>query len=308
MIKDLLNEIVSHGDRGAVVPISRINDLKQDMYDLQNGEYHTGYVDWMAGNADKFIPAGLDFEPRSVISVVRPDPKVILRFTYGGKPVNCIVPPLYTNEDAKGEEVLRYISNYVKPLGYTVAGAGSLPQKLLAVHCGLGLYGRNNIFYSNEFGSYAQLLSYISDMPCDESESEWYPLGRMAECENCHMCVTACPTGAIDENRHIINAEICLTSMNENFGEFPEWLDRSAHNAVIGCMKCQDCCPCNAHNENNIVEGATFTEEETMELLNHTGDDEYSDGLISKVESAGLSGWSVWKHRLPRNLAVLLHR
>ena len=43
MIKDLLNEMILHGNRGAIVPICRIDDLKQDMRDLQNGAYHTGY-------------------------------------------------------------------------------------------------------------------------------------------------------------------------------------------------------------------------------------------------------------------------
>ena len=62
MIKNLLNEIISHGDRGAVVPISRVDDLKQDMYDLKTGDYHTGYIDGMAGHTDYFIPSGLDIK------------------------------------------------------------------------------------------------------------------------------------------------------------------------------------------------------------------------------------------------------
>jgi len=311
MIKNLLDEIISRGDRGAVVPVSRIDDLKRDMYDLQNGDYHTGFMDWMAGSADRFIPSGLDFEPKSVISIVKPDSKFILRFDYRGKTVECIVPPLYINEDVKFREALQYINDYLNPLGFKAAGAGGIPNKLLAVHCGLGLYGRNNLFYSHDFGSYAQLLSFVSDMPCDEDETEslWVPAGRMEACENCFACVTSCPTNAIDPNQRIINADICLTAMNEMNGEFPDWLDKNAHHAVIGCLKCQDCCPANARNIDHIKDGLTFTEDETMELLNHLNhknDEPYSDLLISKINAAGLSGWGFWPQALPRNLAVLL--
>jgi epoxyqueuosine reductase len=307
MIKGLLDKIVFQGDRGVVVPISRVDDLKQDMYDLQNGEYHTGYIDGMAGNTNNFIPTDLGFEPRSVILAVKPSPKYMLQFNYSGKPFDCIVPPPTINEHLNAVEILEYINDYLKPFGFMAAGAGSLPQKLLAVHSGLGFYGRNNLFYDNEFGSYVQLLSYVTDMPCDESETVWFPVSRMETCENCLACVTACPTKSIVADRRIINAEICLSSINSFGGEFPDWLDKNAHNALIGCITCQDCCPGNAHSKNNIVEWVVFTEEETMELLNHKGDKLYSDSLIVKVEQeAGLSDWSAWKELLPRNLGVLI--
>jgi epoxyqueuosine reductase len=57
--------------------------------------------------------------------------------------------------------------------------------------------------------------------------------------------------------------------MNEVPGEFPEWVDQNAHNSLIGCMKCQDCCPGNSQNKENIVKGVTFSEEETKELMMH---------------------------------------
>ena len=61
MIKTFLNEISTHGDKGAVVPISRIDDIKQDLEDLKNGEYHTPWIDWMADKADKLLPEDLSF-------------------------------------------------------------------------------------------------------------------------------------------------------------------------------------------------------------------------------------------------------
>jgi len=311
MIKNLLNEMISHRDRGAVVPISRIEDLKQDMYDLKGGDFHTGYIDGMAGSTDYFIPHNLDFDPSSIILAVRPSPKVILKFNYRGKIFDCIVPPPTVNEHLNAVEILKYINGYLKPRGFKAAGAGSLPQKLLAVHCGLGKYGRNNLFYDNEFGSYVQLLSYVSDMPCDENitEKEWFPPRRMEACEDCLACVKSCPTKSIDPDRRIINAEICLSSINAMREDFPDWLNKNAHNSILGCIACQDCCPGNANHKDIMVERAEFTEDETLELLNHKIGEPYRDSLIVKVEEeAGLSDWSSWKHLLPRNLAVLLQK
>jgi hypothetical protein len=50
MIKGLLDEIISHGDQGAVVPFSRIIDIKNDMKTLINGEYHTDWLNRMANH------------------------------------------------------------------------------------------------------------------------------------------------------------------------------------------------------------------------------------------------------------------
>jgi epoxyqueuosine reductase len=300
MTKALLSEIIAHGDRGAVVPISHYDDLKREMEELKSENYH-GFSDWMAGAM--VIPNDLGFEPCSLISVVTPSPKVMVDFIYHGKPVHCIVPPQYSDEGVKDKEVLEYINAYLLPLGYRSALIYNLPQKLLAVHCGLGQYVRNNICFNDEFGSYIRVLSYISDVPYDRDG--WLPIRRMDTCVQCRSCVTACPTKAIDPSQRIVNASICLTALNEVAGEFPDWLDTDAHNSLVGCMKCQDCCPGNAHNKNNIVKGFTFTEKETAELLSHQAGEPYSDLLAAKIEA---TVWisSGFSQLLPRNLAVLL--
>jgi epoxyqueuosine reductase len=92
--------------------------------------------------------------------------------------------------------------------------------------------------------------------------------------------------------------------MNEVLGDFPEWVDQNAHNSLIGCMKCQDCCPYNAQNRENIVKGVTFSEEETRELMMHSNDEPYSDSLDLKIKAA--SFYPELLKVLPRNLEVLL--
>jgi len=178
-----------------------------------------------------------------------------------------------------------------------------MSQKMLAVHCGLGKYGRNNIFYSYDFGSYAKIYTFLTDLPCAE-DAPWFPIERMDSCETCKACVAACPTKAIDESRRIINADVCLTAFNERDGDFPEWLDKDSHNCLIGCIECQDCCPNNKDNLNKIVKGATFTESETQFLLGYKKGDPMPAELSAKMESTGI--WLHFISHIPRNLSALL--
>jgi epoxyqueuosine reductase len=300
MIKALLKEIAAHGDKGAVVPISHYDDLKREMEMLKSEDNHA-FSDGMA--SAMAIPKELGFEPRSLISVITPSPKIIYEFIRHGHPFRFIIPPQYADEGSKDDEVLQYINAFLEPLGHKAALIYNIPQKLLAVHCGLGRYGRNNICFNEEFGSYIRILSYISDVPCDEAD--WFPARRMEACDNCQACVSACPTNAIHPAQRVVNASICLTNLNEAPGEFPGWLAKDAHNSLIGCMKCQDCCPANAHQKNNTVKGITFTEEETAELLSHKTGEPYSDLLAAKIEATGWISPGL-SQILPRNLTVLL--
>ena len=305
---DLLKVIFNQGDRGAIVPFSRVLDIKNDMMELKNGEYHTQWLDHMVNLMtdvlEKYIPSGISFKPRSLISVVIPNPKTMLQFAYQGKFFNCIVPPHYTNWNVNNRRVLDYISDYLKPMGFSAEISVNFPHKMLAVHCGLGFYGRNNICYSEEFGSYIQIMTYLSDIDCDEEK--WFPLSRMESCEKCTACVTSCPTGAIDSRRQLINSDRCITFYDELPGEIPEWLENEVHNCIIGCIRCQDCCPGNANNKSNIKPGVVFSEEETTELLNYKNSKPYSAQLAAKIDAMGIFQEYLDSSVLPRNLSILL--
>jgi epoxyqueuosine reductase len=297
MIRALLKEIDAHGDRGALVPVSRMEDLRREMAEIKN-ETQQPFSDWswMA------VPDSLGFTPRAILTVMTCSPKVLLRFHDDDRQVCCIVPPYYTDEDAVSPKVLSYISAYLTPLGFQAAPADNIPLKPLAVHCGLAQYGRNNITFSEDFGSHMRLLAYYTDIPCDGAP--WFPLRRMVECDHCRACVAACPPQVIRPDRRTIDSVRCLTMLNEVPGEFPDWLPPDAHNALVGCMRCQDCCPRNANTTHKITEGVTFTAAETAELLHHEGDAPYSEALAARLEATGISK-SFYK-LLPRNLAAFL--
>jgi len=261
-------------------------------------------INHVTDDANKFIPQEFSKEHRSVFIVLIPSPKVVLEFNFAGKLIPVEVPAHYSYWDRNNNRVQQYINEYLAPLGYSAAKAVTLPHKLLAVHSGLAMYGRNNICYNDEFGSYMQIMSYISDFPCDESA--WRPARRMESCDSCQACVGACPTGAIAPNIQLINSDKCLTGFNELPDELPDWIGKDAHNSLIGCSKCQDCCPANVINANNVKNGAVFTEEETTELLNRKSGEPYSGSLSAKIEAAGILQEYTNENVLPRNLSVML--
>ena len=304
VIEDVLALIADRGGRGAVVPVSRFADLRRDLDNLRHGDFHTRWLDKRAAIADQFVPDTLGFQPRSVIVVVLPSVKVSIRFDDAGTPVECLVPPTYTDLDAPEAELLSDLNASLCLHGYSAAVVGNrLPAKLLAVHCGLALYGRNNIAFSEEFGSYMGVLMFYTDMPC--GDTPWHPVGRLPICEKCYACIVACPTGAIDKNREIVDADRCLTALNEPPGVFPDWVTPDMHNCLVGCMKCQDCCPVNAPFRKLVTQGASFNGDATAELLGHRDGDTYSASLAAQIGDAGLGDYA---EVLPRNLKVLIGR
>lgn len=106
-------------------------------------------------------------------------------------------------------------------------------------------------------------------------------------CKNCNLCRINCPTGAIVKDRFLIHGEKCITLYNENPGEFPEWIDSKWHNAVVGCMKCQSVCPCNAADYENVPLLETFTVSETETMLNETDFERLPEELKEKFAQFG---------------------
>lgn len=301
MLPTILATIARYGERGAVLPIRRLTDLANDVAQLKAGaDYLTCGIPWMATDSAQFVPEDIAFTPRSIIVTLSPSPRAVLRFTRRGKVTDIFLPPTYTNYD-RCTAVQAYLADTLGAEGYSVTPAGRLPQKLLAVRSGLGQYGRNFICFSPDFGSYQLINSFFTDLPCEESA--WYPIRFLPACENCNACAAACPTGALEHGRRMLNANRCLTYLNEEKGDFPDWVAPDWHNCAVGCLKCQDVCPYNGQNRDNVVDGVTFTEAETEELLSHTAEQPFSPALREKILSANLQ---YYEHILARNLRPLL--
>ena len=309
MVEELLKEIASHGDMGSVVPFSRIEDIKRDIISIKNGDFSTDWINRIYNHLtekdDRYIPKSTSFKPLSIITVVMKNPKYLVQFQHKGRTSDFILPPVYINFENKNEETLKYLTKYLNAEGFLVEMIPTIPQKLLAVHTGLGKYGRNNICYNDEFGSYMQIMSFISDIPANES-TMWYPLTRMEVCNSCHACVTTCPMSAIDINRSLIDSDRCITYFNENDGAFPSWFSDVKPNSLFGCIKCQDCCPLNNQFVQETETLALFTEEETTEILETKAGENYSNPIYEKLLGIGISVYYIKPEILSRNLALLL--
>jgi epoxyqueuosine reductase len=181
----------------------------------------------------------------------------------------------------------------------------ALPLKLLAARSGLVQYGRNNICYVSGLGSFLQLVAAYSDMPCEEDS--WQETMMMKNCEECELCRRACPTGAIPSDRFLLRAERCISYHNEKKGNvpFPEWMDASWHNCIVGCMRCQRVCPQNKDVIQWTGEEEEFSEEETALLLKGARYDDLPVTTRRKLEHLDLVDYL---DGLPRNLGIFFKK
>ncbi len=200
-----------------------------------------------------------------VLIVVMPRPAHRVGFVVGGARTEAIFPPTYYRYRPTFEDVRRELAD--GPLRGARVETLTAPLKLVAARLGLVRYGRTNVTYAPKIGSYLQLLGYLTDgdLPREAAREPGEPK-LLEECEGCGVCEAVCPTGAIGGDRVLLHVERCLTMINEEPGEWPEWLPRRAHNALIGCLLCQRRCPANA--ELPVADsGVVFSEEETCTLL-----------------------------------------
>ena len=295
--------VASLGERGyqaRIVSVSHSHQLKKEIESLRNHALldNKFFKDRLA-RFDFQIPRNLP-EAKSIIVVAVPRPQTRAIFIWNGQRRPLIVPPTYTAYDDIEKQVEALIAKMLGKNGYR-ATITALPLKLLAARSGLVQYGRNNICYVSELGSYLQLAAVYSDMPCEVDS--WQEVTMMKSCEECELCRRACPTSAIPSDRFLLRAERCIVYHNEKKGDvpFPEWMDVSWHNCIVGCMHCQRVCPENREFKQWIGEEEEFSEEETVLLLQGVSQERLPALTLRKLERLSLVDYFSC---LPRNLSA----
>ncbi|MCP4229677.1 MAG: hypothetical protein GY771_05970 [bacterium] len=152
-------------------------------------------------------------------------------------------------------------------------------------------------------GSYHRLITFFTELPTERDV--WGEPVMMESCSNCSACVAACAADVITPDRSVIFAERCITYHNEEPVDvpFPEWMEPSWHECIVGCLYCQRVCPVNREIGGQFIDGGEFTEEETSSFLKATSLDNLPATTLKKLEDSGLI---VFNEILPRNLKVLL--
>lgn len=306
MFEALKNEIAKHGHQAAIVPIQRLQNIRQDLVDLNGRNELNNFQHYILDSIYQLDLPAADFEIRSILLVATPSPAAIkLQFTQHGKRVQALLPATYATKDSLPGKLESYLTALLNPSGYHVLHASRLPHKLLAVRSGLGRYGRNNICYVEGMGSFLNVTPFFTDLPC--TEDTWQVIQQMDLCKTCRVCLQNCPTGAIMPTRFLINNERCLTYFNEAGAawDFPNWIDPSAHHTIYGCLRCQLACPVNQPHLSDTIETIEFSEAETASLCEGKALDLLPEALQQKVTALEMTEYL---GAIPRNLRVLFNQ
>jgi len=182
-------KLEERGYRGMVVPIEHVSQLKFEIEE----NVSQGKID--AGLSERYL-AGFEFDvtkhlPKacSIIITAAPQPQRRVTFHLNGQAYPVIIPPTYYGDT--DDQIGSMLENILDSTEYQLYPA-ALPLKVLAVSTGMARYGRNNIAYVEEMGSFVRLKAFLSDMPADEAD--WLEPQVMNECDRCKACLNTCPT------------------------------------------------------------------------------------------------------------------
>ena len=304
MIRELLKQrMQQYGYHASIVKLGRINELRTEFEELHSkGNVDESLYQWLNGFY-KFTPPDTDYDITSIIIIASSSPQARVFFTWKGNSIPIVMPPTYLDFISKPKVIEKHLQESFCTMHAHFLMAGNLPYKILAARSGLGAYGRNNLVYVPDFGSFVLLSAFYSDLPVDEDD--WGEIQLMEYCRKCSVCMRNCPTGAITKNRFTIEAEKCVTYYNELWGkdEFPDWIKPSAHNCIVGCMRCQNVCPRNREYIHHFMDIESFSEEETTFILEKKEMSNLPEPFIRKLEKANLK---MHYNYLSRNLKVLL--
>ncbi len=264
-----------NGIKGAVVSVERLHEIESNLLDLATSgevdlktnkdvpQYQYTYEKIISGKKYKY-DYNKDLEgAKAILILAIPTPVHQVGFTINSNAIDVLIPSDYMQRKAS-KELDEYLKRTLMSYGHKALKA-KLPLKLLAVRSGLADYGRNNISYVEGMGSRLFLTAYYVD--CQLPEDNWREPVRMNLCSTCKICMNNCPTKAIIENKRVILAERCLVLYNEFEDDIPKWVKKEYHNALIGCVKCEEKCPMNLKYKNQIVTLPAFNEEQTKEIL-----------------------------------------
>ncbi len=283
IIKQLETNLKGKGFSVTTCHIKHLEDLKRDL----EAPFKRGLIaqNFFQERLSYFKLSLLDYREglKSIIITAAPQRQQETVFWFQGKEHHYPIPPTYSIQTDKIVE--KIIVNTINPYGFNIFPA-FIPLKIAAVRTGLAKYGRNNITYCNGMGSYFRIKAFLSDLPVDEDH--WHEFELMPQCENCDACFQSCPTGAIRTERILLQSDRCLTFLNERPGEFPIWVEKSWHNSLIGCMRCQTVCPMNKKINIHPDKAVEFIEEETRAFLNVVNERELSGSVIDKLEELSL--------------------
>jgi epoxyqueuosine reductase len=299
----LVAEIGRSGSRAALVPAARIGELRAEIEDMRSGGGFNGYQQFIARDIYRYGPEDPAFSFGSVAIIASPVPPYAdVCFNWKGERVMAKSMAIaFTGRPDAAQGARDRLESFFSERGRRAEAAPRLPLKRLAARSGLARYGRNNIAYAEGMGSFFSLSAYFTDL--DAEGGTWKAPEPMAACASCSACLEACPTGAIREDRFLLDNERCLSCFNEGPGDFPEWLPADVHHTLYDCLKCQLACPADRPFLANKAGPFEFSEAETEALLSGKGIEGFGP---ESMANAMLMSFHLYLEAIPRNLRVLV--
>ncbi len=247
--------------------------------------------DYLLAGARSLVVTGLSYYSKPVQK--EPDVPILSRYAYGIDYHDVIMSKLSRLSD--------FVKDIVpEAIGKPVVDSAGILEKAWAKEAGLGWQGRHSIVINKETGSFFFIGILILNVALDYDD----PFSG-EYCGDCRLCIDACPTGAINNNR-TIDARKCISNLTiENRGALPEKMLPLLGKRVYGCDRCQEVCPWNSnvkyHDNREFVpdpEIAQMTREDWLSL--------------SKERFTKLFGQSVLKRigyeQFIRNVKVILDK
>jgi epoxyqueuosine reductase len=158
---------------------------------------------------------------------------VISRYAYGANYHYVI--------KSKLNSIISFIKDiHPEASGKAFVDTAPLLEKAWGREAGLGFPGKHSVLINKELGSFFFLGVILMDIDLDYDKP-----ATTDYCGSCSLCIGACPTGAINNNR-TIDSRKCIAYLTlESKTSIPEDLIDKLEGRIFGCDKCQEVCPWN---------------------------------------------------------------
>ncbi|MFI8751017.1 tRNA epoxyqueuosine(34) reductase QueG [Vreelandella lionensis] len=194
-------------------------------------------------------------------------------------------------------QLAKHIEQEVGKFGFRAfVDSAPVMERALAQKAGLGWFGKNAMLLNPKAGSLFFLGELYTDLPLPVDA----PF-EQEHCGSCSACRTACPTGAIVDDK-VVDSRQCISYLTiELHGAIPLEYRRAMGNRVYGCDDCQLVCPFTRFTK--ITQEEDFSPRHDLDrasliALFSWGEEEFLDKTAgSPIRRIGYERWL-------RNLAV----